>query len=271
MRWNSPLVRAWYLKESFQLFWTYRQPWRAKQHLLKWMNSAMRSRLEPFKKFVGMLRSHLDGVLAWTKTRLSNGAVEGMNNKIKSISHRSFGFRTAENFIAAIYHLWQAQDTTIYRIPQRSTSLAHVVPESAIVRHALAGPDDMAELERYVTALDDPALPAADFEWKSRNRIHIRADVHQGQGLSVQISYHPGWHARARSRQLEVGRDQLGLMWVRTGICRAVRYRARVQRRLGTPHLPLGKCAVDFVITCHFAFEAQVRRESDVRWRLLLI
>ena len=91
VRWNSPLVRAWYLKETFQLFWTYKQPWRAKQHLLKWMSSAMRSKLEPFKKFVGMLRSHLDGVLAWTKTRLSNGAVEGMNNKIKSISHRSFG------------------------------------------------------------------------------------------------------------------------------------------------------------------------------------
>jgi transposase len=104
VQWNSPLVRAWYLKESFQLFWNYRQPWRAKQHLLKWMNSAMRSRLAPFQRFVGMLRSHLDGVLAWTKTRLSNGAVKGMNNKIKSISHRSFGFRTAENFIAAIYH-----------------------------------------------------------------------------------------------------------------------------------------------------------------------
>ena len=104
VRWNSPLVRAWYLKESFQLFWEYKQPWRAKQHLLKWINSAMRSRLEPFKKFARMLRSHLDGVLAWTKTRLSNGAVEGMNNKIKSISHRSFGFRSAANFIAAIYH-----------------------------------------------------------------------------------------------------------------------------------------------------------------------
>ena len=104
VRWNTPLVRAWYLKEAFQLFWTYRQPWRAKQHLTKWMNSAMRSKLEPFKRFVRMLRSHLDGVLAWTKTRLSNGAVEGMNNKIKSISHRSFGFRSAKNFIAAIYH-----------------------------------------------------------------------------------------------------------------------------------------------------------------------
>lgn len=104
VRWNTPIVRAWYLKEAFQLFWEYKQPARAQQHLGKWMRAAMRSRLEPFKKFVRMLRSHMDGVLAWTRTRLSNGAVEGMNNKIKSISHRSFGFRSAANFIAAIYH-----------------------------------------------------------------------------------------------------------------------------------------------------------------------
>ena len=104
VRWNTPIVRAYYLKESFQLFWDYRQPGRAKSHLEKWMRSAMGSRLEPFKTFVRMLRGHLDGILPWTKLRLSNGAVEGMNNKIKSISHRSFGFRSAKNFIAAIYH-----------------------------------------------------------------------------------------------------------------------------------------------------------------------
>jgi len=104
VRWNTPIVRAYYLKESCQLFWEYRQPKRAQDHLRKWMSSAMRSRLEPFKKFVRMLRSHLDGILPWTKLRLSNGAVEGMNNKIKSISHRSFGFRSAQYFIAAIYH-----------------------------------------------------------------------------------------------------------------------------------------------------------------------
>jgi transposase len=104
VRLNTPLVRAWYLKEAFQLFWTYKQPWRAERHLTKWINSAMRSKLEPFKKFAQMLRSHLGGILPWTKIRVSNGAVEGMNNKIKSISHRSFGFRSAENFIADIYH-----------------------------------------------------------------------------------------------------------------------------------------------------------------------
>ena len=104
VRLNLPIVRAWYLKEAFQLFWDYRQRARARAHLEKWMNSAMRSRLEPLKRFVRMLRSHLGGILAWTNIRLSNGALEGMNNKIKSISHRSFGFRSAQNFIAAIYH-----------------------------------------------------------------------------------------------------------------------------------------------------------------------
>jgi len=104
VRWNTPIVRAWYLKEAFQLFWDYRQSARAKDHLEKWMRSAMGSRLEPFKKFVRMLRTHIDGILAWTKLRLSNGPLEGMNNKIKSISHRSFGFRDAKTYIAAIYH-----------------------------------------------------------------------------------------------------------------------------------------------------------------------
>ena len=82
-------------RKPLQLFWSYKQPWRAEQHLSKWIRSAMRSKLEPFKNFAQMLRTHLDGILPWTTIRLSNGAVEGMNNKIKSISHRSFGFRTA--------------------------------------------------------------------------------------------------------------------------------------------------------------------------------
>ena len=104
VRWNTPIVRAYYLKEALQLFWTYRQPGRAEQHLQRWMHSAMRSRLQPFKELVRRLRAHLDGVLSWTRLRVSNGALEGMNNKIKLVSHRSFGFRTVQHFTAAIYH-----------------------------------------------------------------------------------------------------------------------------------------------------------------------
>src|SRR2546422_8509800 len=88
VRWNTPIVRAYYLKEAFQLFWDYKQPARAKDLLKKWMSSAMRSRLEPFKKFVRMLRSHLDGILPWTKLRLSNGAVERSEEHTSELQSR---------------------------------------------------------------------------------------------------------------------------------------------------------------------------------------
>jgi hypothetical protein len=50
------------------------------------------------------LRAHLDGVLAWTQLWVTYGALEGMNNKVKRLSHRSLGFRTVKNFTTAIYH-----------------------------------------------------------------------------------------------------------------------------------------------------------------------
>ena len=51
-----------------------------------------------------MVRGHLDGILAWTKLRITNGALEGMNNKVKLVSHRSYGFRNDDRYIEAIYH-----------------------------------------------------------------------------------------------------------------------------------------------------------------------
>lgn len=51
-----------------------------------------------------MLRTHLDGILAWTRLRVTNSALEGMNNKIKVISHRALGYQMSGTFIANIYH-----------------------------------------------------------------------------------------------------------------------------------------------------------------------
>lgn len=35
---------------------------------------------------------------------ISNGAVEGLNNKAKVISHRAYGFRSAKNYILNLFH-----------------------------------------------------------------------------------------------------------------------------------------------------------------------
>ena len=50
-----------------------------------------------------MIRSHFDGVIAWVTWRLSNGRLEGMNNKIRLLSHRSFGLHSAEALISLVY------------------------------------------------------------------------------------------------------------------------------------------------------------------------
>ena len=103
-RLNTPIVKAYLLKEDLRRFWDYRSTAWAAGHLKQWLWRASHSRLEPFKKLAAMLRTHREGVLAWTRIRVTNGALEGMNNKVKVISHRAFGFRTTWTYIANIYH-----------------------------------------------------------------------------------------------------------------------------------------------------------------------
>ena len=56
----------------------------------------MRSRLEPMKRVARMLRKHDELLLNWfrAKGELSSGVVEGLNNKIRVVTRRSYGFRT---------------------------------------------------------------------------------------------------------------------------------------------------------------------------------
>jgi len=99
-------ARAWMLKESFQHFWRYKTFWRAGGFLDYWTSCAMRSRLEPMKKVARMLRAHDELLLNWFKAKgqLSSGPVEGLNNKIRVVTRRSYGFRTYKAMEIALYH-----------------------------------------------------------------------------------------------------------------------------------------------------------------------
>jgi transposase len=104
LRLNAPIVKAYLLKEDLRRFWDYRYSAWATAHLRQWLWRASHSRLAPMKALAKTVRTHRDGILAWTKLRVTNGALEGMNNKVKVISHRAFGFRTTWTYIANIYH-----------------------------------------------------------------------------------------------------------------------------------------------------------------------
>jgi len=101
---NLKINRAYLLKEAFRKFWDYSyQAW-AKKYLNQWFWWATHSRLKPMRDFAWMIRRHQDDILNYFKVLIDNGAVEGLNNKAKAISHRAYGYRTAETFKLALYH-----------------------------------------------------------------------------------------------------------------------------------------------------------------------
>jgi hypothetical protein len=109
--------------------------------------------------------------------------------------------------------LWREDDTTIYRVPQRSASLAHVMRPDQLVRRAPMHGLDTDDVHRFVAALDSASVPAV-MEWRGANRARIRALLKPGEIVSTQITYHPGWHATVEGGDRTVLADGIGLMVV---------------------------------------------------------
>ncbi len=111
---------------------------------------------------------------------------------------------------------------TFYGVGLREPGLAHIVPENALVRRPPRNSSDLSDVARYVAALDDSSLPATSCHWEGRNRIRIHTSAGAGQVLSVQESYHSGWHASIGGQPRPVEKDGLGMMWLRpqcSGAC----------------------------------------------------
>ena len=110
-------ARAWELKEAFGHFWKYKSVLWAGGFLDAWCERAMRSRLEPMKRMVRMLRAHEVLLMNWFRARgeLSSAAVEGLNNKCRVVTRRSYGFRTYNGIEVALYH-------TLGRLPEPETT-----------------------------------------------------------------------------------------------------------------------------------------------------
>ncbi len=100
---NRRLYRAYLLKETLAAILDRRQPWIARDKLFDWIQWARRSQLPPFKKAAATIRDHLDGIVAYVATGLSNGPTEGLNGKARTITRRSFGFHSATSLISMLF------------------------------------------------------------------------------------------------------------------------------------------------------------------------
>lgn len=106
LRYDLRSVRAYLLKESFQLLWEYTSYHWAGCYLDGWLRRAMRCRLEPIKKVARSIRTHQVLILNWfaAKKEFSAGIVEGLNYKIKLTLRKAYGYRSLEVAEIALYH-----------------------------------------------------------------------------------------------------------------------------------------------------------------------
>jgi len=100
---NRRIHRAWILKDEFEGFWDYLYKGSAEKFLKGWMTSVRRSRLEPLKEFVNTLENHLENIITYIGTGITNAMAEGINRVIRQIKNRASGYRRFTAFTDMIY------------------------------------------------------------------------------------------------------------------------------------------------------------------------
>ena len=100
---GGAMWRGYQLKEAGrEIFAGDLDPTEAIALIDRWCSRAQRSRLAPFVKAAATVRKHRDGIAAALRYGLSNGLIEGLNNKVRLIIRRAYGFHSADAALALV-------------------------------------------------------------------------------------------------------------------------------------------------------------------------
>jgi len=99
---NKALLVVYLLKDDLKHLWTYRYPAAAMRFWNGWYARAMRSRIEPLKRFARRLKTRLHGIVAHCLWPLHTSLLEGINNRIKVMKRMAYGFRDHDYFFLKI-------------------------------------------------------------------------------------------------------------------------------------------------------------------------
>ena len=106
---NRNLSIAYVLKEELRDLWNCPDHDQAQFHLMSWLQKAWSSGIRLVMKFANKVASHRYGILNFFTHRVTTGKVEGINNKIKVLKRKAYGFRDLEYFKLRIYFLHESR------------------------------------------------------------------------------------------------------------------------------------------------------------------
>ena len=110
--------QAYRLKVLFDDFWEMNDPEESQGFLSYWCDLAKESKIFPMMKFANTIKKHWSGIVNYTKSKMSNGILEGINSKIQLAKRRARGYRNTTNFINMVYFIAGKLE---FKYPQYST------------------------------------------------------------------------------------------------------------------------------------------------------
>ena len=100
---NNKVYRAYMMKEELRLLLKMKKADEAAAALKKWRWWASHSRIKAFKDLSAKIKRNEKYIMLTIKLGMSNARIESINNKIKVIIRRSYGFRNIENMLSMVY------------------------------------------------------------------------------------------------------------------------------------------------------------------------
>jgi transposase len=99
---NQPLLTAYLMRDELKRLWFYRRPGWARQAWEHWLGQAQSSGIDALALFAQRLKAYLHGILSRCRHPLNTSIVEGINNTIKVIKRRAYGYRDQDYFFLKI-------------------------------------------------------------------------------------------------------------------------------------------------------------------------
>lgn len=96
-------ARAWRYKEQLREVLERKQINITRAALEHWCTCVMRSKVEAMKHVAAMVRRHLEGIVAWTQTRQTNGFLEAINGLFQAAKRRARGFTRASTIKTVLF------------------------------------------------------------------------------------------------------------------------------------------------------------------------
>lgn len=99
---NQSLLTAYLLRDELKRLWYYKRQGWAEKAWDQWYQQARDSGIEALQRFAERLKPYLHGILSRCRHPLNTSVVEGINNTIKVIKRRAYGYRDQEYFFLKI-------------------------------------------------------------------------------------------------------------------------------------------------------------------------